>query len=642
MKLKTSCFNTTIFKKNITLYWPLWAGYLCYLMIAMPVNIWLTVSQSNYYEWYESDEVSFYAVGSGLNVGLLPFPVFLVAVVVAMAVFSYLCSAKNANMIHSFPVDRRQLFVTNYTSGLLFLLAPEIITFVISVLVCVANQVTCIQYLFLWLLYVAGMSFFAYSLAVFAVMLTGQLVAAPVYCFMINYLYVGCLSIVCSLVETLNYGIYNYFDPGSFCILSPIYYLGNHFGMKYTYAQNGETVDGIEIYGGYLIGIYAVAAVVIMVAAYQLYKRRKLETAGDMVSVGILKPVFRWGAAFGGGFLLALWCTSLLNSYIGNGNMVDAYPVMVACAIVFGFLCFFFAEMLQQKKFRVFRKKRVLEWGVFALISVGVLTLFELDAFGIERYVPESEEIEMAFVYMDYPIALSGEQLSELLELHQQIIEDKDAYLENAKNVSGYYYTTIRYYMNDGSTVERRYPLPLTEEYLEDASSPTAKILEWENDPDWLKRRILGMSYEECDHYWSYIDVYDEDGTCYNYYFNEDEMERLVSAIELDIEEGNFSQYCIYSTSQDTETYYNGICLEYINKSGDCDIWDYYYNYREYAGTAVSAGTAYTTVGVSYTSTYIAFGPDCVHVVETLSELGVIDDTWKLLTDEEYEQYTEY
>ena len=29
MKSKTSCFNATIFKKNITHYWPIWLVYLC-------------------------------------------------------------------------------------------------------------------------------------------------------------------------------------------------------------------------------------------------------------------------------------------------------------------------------------------------------------------------------------------------------------------------------------------------------------------------------------------------------------------------------------------------------------------------------------------------------------------------------------
>ncbi len=40
MKSKTSCFNKTIFKKNMTHFWPLWALYSCYLIVSLPVGLW--------------------------------------------------------------------------------------------------------------------------------------------------------------------------------------------------------------------------------------------------------------------------------------------------------------------------------------------------------------------------------------------------------------------------------------------------------------------------------------------------------------------------------------------------------------------------------------------------------------------------
>lgn len=35
MKSKTSSFNTTIFKKNLTHHWPIWIVYLCYLIVVV-------------------------------------------------------------------------------------------------------------------------------------------------------------------------------------------------------------------------------------------------------------------------------------------------------------------------------------------------------------------------------------------------------------------------------------------------------------------------------------------------------------------------------------------------------------------------------------------------------------------------------
>ncbi len=107
-------------------------------------------------------------------------------------------------MMHALPVNRLELYVTNYLSGLIFLIVPEIITFFITVLVCLANQFTCIQYLFAALLAQAGVTFF---LAVFVAMFTGQAFAMPCYYVIVNYLYVGCMFIVAKVIETISSGL---------------------------------------------------------------------------------------------------------------------------------------------------------------------------------------------------------------------------------------------------------------------------------------------------------------------------------------------------------------------------------------------------------------------------------------------------
>ena len=50
MKSKTSSFNMTIFRKNLTHYWPIWVVYLCYLIMVVPVSIGLIYAnvENNY------------------------------------------------------------------------------------------------------------------------------------------------------------------------------------------------------------------------------------------------------------------------------------------------------------------------------------------------------------------------------------------------------------------------------------------------------------------------------------------------------------------------------------------------------------------------------------------------------------------
>lgn len=630
MKSKTSCFNRTIFKKNLTHYWPLWVAYLGFMFLIGPFNIWQSATTEWYFDNYNETSRMHEIMYRAVNMMTEPIPIFVFAGAVALAVFSYLYSAKNANMMHALPVNRLELYVTNYLSGLSFLVIPQIIVFFVSVLVCLANEITCIQYLFLGLLCQLGLSFFAYSLAVFVAMFTGQLLAMPVYYLVLNYLYVGCLYIVNSVMELLTYGVTERWNPGKSCILSPLYYLNNNLWVKQNYARELDTITGIEIKGVHLVAIYAFAAVFITVIAYQVYRKRQIETAGDWISVGFVKPLFRWGVAFCGGILLSLTFTSILR----EAHSLNAYACTVFCMIVTGFICFFAAEMLLRKNFRVFKKKRFIEWAGFTVVAVLFLTLFEVDAFGIERSMPQEDEIVAAFVNMDYPIEVKTEDIPQLLELQHDAIAGKKEYQKIEQEGHGYYYTTFRYYLKDGSMFERRYPIPVTEEYVENENSPAAKILAWERKPENLKSYILGTNYDTNQYISGYIDLYNEDNEYRNYMFSEAETKALEEAVEKDIEEGNYAAYYLYSVAGDEqERYYNNISFDYYNRNGYRDIWDYYANYNGYYDTDK---TQMVMEYVSQANSYITFGPECEYTIKALEELGITDDTWKLCTNSEY------
>ena len=127
MKSKTSSFNTTIFKKNLTHYWPIWIVYLCYLIVVVPLSIWLYANnESNYIGNVPLTQKQYYVIGSALAGAGSVIPVFIAAAAAALAVFSYLYNPRNANMIHSLPLDRRELYITNYVSGFVFLFVPEL------------------------------------------------------------------------------------------------------------------------------------------------------------------------------------------------------------------------------------------------------------------------------------------------------------------------------------------------------------------------------------------------------------------------------------------------------------------------------------------------------------------------------------
>lgn len=640
MKSKTSFFNTTIFKKNISHYWPVWALFLCYLIFMLPIRIWLSASDyQNYYGDITVPDVArqYQTIGNVVSSAVIPIPYFLFAMVAALVVFSYLYNARTANMIHALPVNRFELYVTNYISGIFFLIVPELIVFLAAVIVSLANQITSIEYLFWWLLCTVGVSFFAYSMAVFVVMFTGLLLAMPFYYLILNFLYVGCYYLLHLVEQVLCYGLgENSWNPGKSCVLSPMYYMNNNLRARVLYDNETGYATGISITGGHLVLIYTIVGIVLVAFAYQLYKKRQLECAGDLISIRAVKPVFRWGMAFCCGILFALLVTGAIENARGT---VNDYSCMLIFTIIGCAIFFWVAEMLLQKNFKVFAKKRLLEWAVLAVLSVGFLTLFEFDAFRIERKLPQENEIEMAFVNMDFPVEVAREDLSRLLSVHQQIIDSKKAYQENEKAADGkYYYTTIRYYLKNGKDIERRYAIPVTEEYLSDETSPAAQIISWEKNTECMKKQILGRCYKDNRYYAGSVDLYADTGETWTYYFEQEELDEIVDAVMADIEEGNYDQYQIMSTQPDTEYYINGLSLLYYNQNSQYDMWSYCYNYRQYKQQKNGSETSASIEAVMDSNRYITFGPECKHTIEALKKLGITNEKWQLFTRTAYDK----
>ena len=210
----------------------------------------------------------------------------------------------------------------------------------------------------------------------------------------VNYLYVGCMFIVAKVIEAISYGIENAWNPGKSCILSPLYYLNNNLRSSLIYTENGNGITGIKITGMPLTGIYAAAAVVLVVAAYQMYKRRQIETAGDWVSIGIIKPVFRWGAAICGGLVVGVTVISMLTDL----PQLRKYPWLLLCSVVIGFPLFLWSRDAAGKEFQgISQKTRAGRWRDCRDHSGVLYPCFEMDAFGLERYVPEVADVETAF-----------------------------------------------------------------------------------------------------------------------------------------------------------------------------------------------------------------------------------------------------
>ena len=178
MQSKISFFNPTVCKKNLTRFWPFALLYLVYLIIAHPLVIYTSFNQLIY---YSSDMTAESLVYSHFVEMTEPVSIFLAAIVMAIAVFGYLYQSRSANMIHTLPVTRTQLYVTNYVSGLLLLIIPQFLGALLTNLVILDRAADTTWIVWGWFGVTAGETLFFYSFAVLMVMFTGQLLAAGLF-----------------------------------------------------------------------------------------------------------------------------------------------------------------------------------------------------------------------------------------------------------------------------------------------------------------------------------------------------------------------------------------------------------------------------------------------------------------------------
>jgi ABC-2 type transport system permease protein len=154
---------------------------------------------------------------------------------------------------------------------------------------------------------------------------------------------------------------------------------------------------------------------------------------------------------------------------------------MLIAMIVSGAIGYYAASMLLAKSLRVFRGS----WkglAVMALCAAVICGVMKFDVFGIETRVPTADKIEtLTFRVANNQYDLTPEEDGELLEevraAHLAIAEDADYIRSMDRNesrpvelygdeLSAYNTVRLTYHLKNGSTVTRRYSVPITADRL--------------------------------------------------------------------------------------------------------------------------------------------------------------------------------
>ena len=448
MQSKTSFFNAAIFKKNTTRFWPIWVCYFVIWLISAVVPLMMNLSLNNYY-FRASDLLN--RMG---DVGIV-FGLFF-GIIAAAALWSYLFNARSASFMASLPVRREGMFFTNYLTGLIWFVGVNIVTTLLLMAVMAANGVFDMAAAMGFFGAVTLSGIFCYSFATLLVMTTGNMIMLPIFYFILNFAWVIIRTFAMEgVISSLMYGVVS--NEEVLPALSPlvkmvgakIYSAGEYLGRDW-----------------FWFGIYAAIGLVFAVIALIAYKRRNMESAGDVVSSKVLRPVFKYFTTFSGAVVFGV----MLFIMFGYGAGRTALVPLIICMVIACFFSYYLAEMLIHKSFRVM-KAGARGFLLASVIIAATLFAIDMDVLGLERKIPEASEVERVI------IRGTGEQVTVLRETenieltimeHKDFVKNKGLYDASER---GYWMVWLQYYMKDGSVLERRYNVfydePLMDEKIE-------------------------------------------------------------------------------------------------------------------------------------------------------------------------------
>ena len=587
MRSATSFFDKTLFRSQLKHTWPLWLGYTALWLFLVPVALFSELSA--YQGSYSAADASSLLLNAGVRGGV--FISFVFGLFFAMLSFSHLTQSRATNGFHALPVRRETIFLTAYLTGLFCQLSTILVTFRLGA------AVSAPLHLSFWSVTGADMgsamleAVFFYSFAVLCMMMTGQILAAPVFYFVGNILVPGMEYLLRNFAGNFLYGYSGHTDV-ALGFLSPPLYMYTEVDIASIETCESDsyyvTAYALEHRSFMILAAYALAGLVIALIALLLYRTRKSEMTGSTVAFPWATPIFKYGVAFCTAVALGQFLYYFLfGQYRSSGN--DSLPGTILCMAAAGLVGYFAAEMLIKKSFRVFRTgAKGAAIVSLALVLLGVAMSFDLT--GYEKRVPDESEIESVyytFSGMTNVTTGDADTIRRLTAAHRAIVENRDA-LARAEEVwdAGIEYGDIEpfslhltYYLKDGSQLSRSYSIFLRRSDLTVPSSVTARVNALYMCRESVLCRVLGYGYEHLgdtprflDSYCSY---YDDNAGGKDYALTAAQAGQVYAALMQDVQDSDNGSSDIFAVQeyQYTSSFSLELYFESTNEKGRPEVY---------------------------------------------------------------------
>ena len=559
MRSKTSCFNKTVFRKNLLRFSPVWGVYT----LCLVVGILLLYSNGGAMKHFH------FARHMTQLVEIMAVVNLIYAPIVAQLLFGDLYSSRMCNMLHAFPLRREHWFFTHVLSGIAFSLMPTLLMAVLATPLLADSLFEGAAALGWWIFLASNLQFLCFfGMAVFCVMVVGNRFTMLAAYGLLNAGPMIAYWLIDTVYTPMLYGVITPMQLAH--KLTPLYHMTNqqYIRISADLFQLRE-IFGEELKGAvatftiteqwYRLWILAGVGVLFALLGLLLYKIRDLECAGSAVAFPILRPVFQ--------VLCAVFVSSAAQFFLYNFlGLYQRNFLILTVGLVVGW---FLGKMLTEHTTRVFNLHNCCGLAALAAVFAVSLWLTHVDILKIETRLPDAEKIRsVTFNGREYT---EKEDIDNFLRLQADALEHRAEEagvfaLVNGQWVQGFgdldkedpnsrftYVDSARltYEMENGKLINRRYNIWVDNEYVKSEAGRIAEdyLTRWETIND-RTTMIGGVEYNRLDLVLQdvteiYVDYMDADSHEQQKALAED-VDSLLAALKADCAEGNMAQSYLY------------------------------------------------------------------------------------------------
>ena len=535
MTSKTSLFNKGIFKSTIRRY--LWGLVLYGILLFMMTSLVVLLGEDKSDLGYSMAERGVALILDGHYLVLPVITACFVPTVVALLVYRFVHSKRTSIFVHSLPVSRTANYISTLMAAFTLMAAPIILNGIILMLLSLSGYGpffdinSCLVWTGVNLLAI----FLMFSVSVFVAMITGNSFAMVglnglIHCFMV--IFAATFSALASCFVYGYSGLNEFLNKATeWNFIVYLFQLADYLGYK-----NILTFD----WTGLLIMV--VAAVALYVFGWLIYKKRRMETAGDVAAFNCLNFIYKYLVTF----------MAAIGSFAIFSYMLDSRPMVpIVVTLIVSIIVYFAAEMILRKSLKVWDRYK--GYLVFAAAFTAMICVFAFTSFfGYETRVPSTADIEDVAIYNYYyqsemPWLDDEEIVSYAASVHEELVKRENIYTVK-KHRENYNYTTnmhIRYKLKNGKTLVRCYPV---------SESKACEILENLYKSDTYKRKVVELFDDNIG------EIYNINLN-YNAIFNDKEMmAEFYSCLEEDIMSLDYTQM------HENMAWNMNVIIEYVSK----------------------------------------------------------------------------